>query len=70
MNALYRPRPHADWQDVRVIGPHASGKVVVREVGPLLPGVFLVDYNHLRVPVVCQRGLRLVDLLDAGETLL
>lgn len=65
MNALYRERPSADWQEVRVLGAHVGGKVVLREVGPLLPGVFLGDYDNVRVPVICQHGLALVDLLDA-----
>lgn len=48
---LYREHPSADWREVDVIGPHASGNVVLREVGPALPGVFLGDPAGIRVPV-------------------
>lgn len=62
MNALYRSRPGADWQDVTVIGAHASGKVVLREVKSALPGVFLADMAQVRVPVVCVHGAALLEM--------
>lgn len=60
--ALYRAHPGADWQDVEVIARHASGKLVLREVGPFFPGVFLAELDAVRVPVVCTHGAALIEL--------
>ena len=68
MRAFYRASPADDWQEVVVLDAHVSGKVVLREIGRNLPGVFLGDYTAIRVPVVSQKGLVMVDLLAAdGE---
>ncbi len=58
---LYREHPSADWREVDVIGPHASGNVVLREVGPALPGVFLGDPAGIRVPVIGLHGVALLE---------
>lgn len=60
MTALYRPHPGADWQECEILGRHASGKIVLREVGRFFNGVFLADLAlQVRVPVVRLDGLAL-----------
>ena len=47
---LYREHPSADWREVDVIGPHASGNVVLREVGKLWPGIWTAPADAVCVP--------------------
>lgn len=60
--SLYRAHPGADWIECEVVARHASGKLVLREVGPFFPGVFLADMAQVRVPVVCVHGAALLEL--------
>jgi hypothetical protein len=61
--ALYREHAGADWTEVEIIGRHATGKLVLREVGGLFPGVFLASLDAVRVPVVGLRGVALLELV-------
>ena len=47
--ALWRPHAGEDWREVEIIGLHRLGGTIIRESGPLLPGVMLVNGADLRV---------------------
>lgn len=61
--ALYREHPGADWRECEIVGRRGSGKLVLREVGQFLRGVFLAEPDAVRVPVI---GLDGVGLAQAG----
>lgn len=50
LQALYRERPSADWIEVELLGRHRSGKLVLRELGKLWPGLMLAPVEDVRVP--------------------
>ena len=51
MRALYRRNPGSDWTDCEITGRRPDGKLVVREVGKVWPGVWIATIDQVRVPV-------------------
>ena len=53
MPALYSPTGDewSTWQTVDLLGAHKSGRLVVREIGKLWPGVFLADRHQVALIV-------------------
>lgn len=55
VSAVYRPprrpgRGYGDWQRVELIADHApSGQLVLREIGPFWPGVWLASRDQVRL---------------------
>lgn len=49
MSALYREDAGWDWYDVEIVARRSDGYFIVREVGRLLPGVWLASIDQLRV---------------------
>lgn len=48
---VYRRTRADDWMPVEVIGQHADGRLVLREVGRRYPGVLLADVSQIRLVV-------------------
>lgn len=47
MIALYRDDRSIDWTVVEVIGVHASGDVILRQIDRQLPGVWLAKKHQV-----------------------
>ena len=37
------------WTRVEIVGEHGSGRLILREVGKFLPGVWLADRDQVRI---------------------
>lgn len=49
VSAVWRPNARRDWQDVEIMGEHASGALVLRETGRFYRGVFLAPREQVRI---------------------
>lgn len=38
-----------DWQKVEIVGEHPSGRLILREIGPFWPGIWLADRGDVRL---------------------
>jgi len=48
--AVYREAAQIDWQEVEIVGEHRkSGRLILREVGVVLPGVWLAERDSVRL---------------------
>lgn len=47
--AVWRPTRRHDWRDTEIVADHASGQLVLREVGKFWPGVFLAPRDQVRI---------------------
>jgi hypothetical protein len=47
--AVYRPADGQPWQDVEITGHHTDGRLILREIGKLWPGVFVASLDQVRV---------------------
>lgn len=49
ITAVYRPNRRRDWKPAEIVADHASGQLVLREVGKFYRGVFLAPREHVRI---------------------
>ena len=50
MPGLYREFPAQEWRAIDIICALPQGRFLVREVGPLWPGVAIATLDQVRVP--------------------
>ena len=49
VTAVYRPNARKDWRDVEIVGEQPDGQLVLREVGPFWPGVWIAPRESVRI---------------------
>jgi hypothetical protein len=49
VSAVWRPTRRHDWQPVEIVGDHASGQLVLVEVGKFYAGFFLAPRDQVRI---------------------
>lgn len=50
ISAVYRPTRRRDWAKVEIVADHPpSGQLVLREIGPFWPGVWLAPRDQVRI---------------------
>ena len=47
--AVYRPADSESWQDAEIVGRHTDGRLILREVGKVWPGICLASLDRVRV---------------------
>lgn len=49
ISAVWRASRRQDWQPVEIVADHASGQLVLVEVGKFYAGVFLAPRDQVRI---------------------